>query len=87
MGKNVKKNMCVYTHTHTHTHTYMSSQVVLVVKNPPTNAETREMSILGSGRFPGGRYGNPFQYSCLGNLWTEEPGGLQSIGSQRVRHD
>ena len=20
-------------------------------------------------------------------LWTEEPGGLQSIGSQRVRHD
>ncbi|KAM7243878.1 hypothetical protein CapIbe_004486, partial [Capra ibex] len=19
--------------------------------------------------------------------WTEEPGGLQSIGSQRVRHD
>ena len=21
------------------------------------------------------------------NLWTEEPGGLQSMGSQRVRHD
>ena len=21
------------------------------------------------------------------SLWTEEPGGLQSIGSQRVRHD
>ena len=20
-------------------------------------------------------------------LWTEEPGGLQSLGSQRVRHD
>ena len=20
-------------------------------------------------------------------LWTEEPGGLQSMGSQRVRHD
>ena len=20
-------------------------------------------------------------------LWTEEPGGLQSVGSQRVRHD
>ena len=22
-----------------------------------------------------------------GILWTEEPGGLQSMGSQRVRHD
>ena len=21
------------------------------------------------------------------NTWTEEPGGLQSMGSQRVRHD
>ena len=26
------------------------------------------------------------QYSCLGNPWTEEPGGLQSTGSQRVGH-
>ena len=25
--------------------------------------------------------------SCLGNPWTEEPGGLQSMGSQRVRHN
>ena len=23
--------------------------------------------------------GNPLQYSCQGNPWTEEPGGLQSI--------
>ena len=36
----------------------------------------------GSGRFPG--YANPFQYSCLGNPWTEEPGRLQSMGLQRV---
>ena len=85
-GKECEKEY-IHTHTHTHTHTHMSSQVVLAVKNPPTNAETWETSILGSGRFPGGRHGNPFQYSCLGNLWTEEPGGLQSIGSQRVRHD
>ena len=28
--------------------------------------------------------GSPLQYSCLGNPWTEEPGRLQSIGSQRV---
>ena len=28
--------------------------------------------------------GNPLQYSWLGNPWTEEPGGLQSKGLQRV---
>ena len=27
------------------------------------------------------------QYSCLGNPRTEEPGGLQSMGSGRVGHD
>ena len=31
--------------------------------------------------------GNPFQYSCLENPWTEEPGELQSLGSRRVGHD
>ena len=45
--------------------------------------------IPGSGRSPGGRPGSPLQCSCLGNpmekLWTEEPGGLESKGSERVR--
>ena len=31
--------------------------------------------------------GTPLQYSCLETPWMEEPGGLQSMGSQRVRHD
>ena len=32
--------------------------------------------------------GNPLQYSLSWKiLWKEEPGGLQSMGSQRVRHD
>ena len=44
-------------------------------------------SIPGSGRYPGEGSGNPLQYSCLENSMTEEPGGLQSMGSQRVRHD
>ena len=36
-----------------------------------------------SGRSPGGGHGNPLQYSCLEKPpWTEEPGGLQSMGSQ-----
>ena len=31
--------------------------------------------------------GNPLQYSSWRIPWTEEPCGLQSMGSQRVRHD
>ena len=34
-----------------------------------------------SGRSPGGRHGNPLQYSCWRIPWPEEPGGLQSMGS------
>ena len=46
-----------------------ASQVVLVVKNPPTNAiDIRDTgSIPGSGRSPGEGNGNPLQYSCLEN--------------------
>ena len=36
---------------------------------------------------PSKESGHPFQYSCLKNPWTEEPGGLQSTGSQNVEHD
>ena len=44
--------------------------------------------IPGLGRACGGGHGNPLQYSCLGESpRTEEPGGLQSMGSQRFRHD
>ena len=34
-------------------------------------------SIPPSERSPGEGSGNPVQYSCLENSWTEEPGGLQ----------
>ena len=47
--------------------------------------------IPGSGRYPGEVNGYPLQYSCLENSrqknWTEEPGGLQSMVSQRVGHN
>ena len=67
----------------------LASQVALVVKNPPANVgDSGDVgSISGSGRFPSGGNGNPLQYSCLENPMTEEAGGLQSIGLQRVRHD
>ena len=44
-------------------------------------------SIPGLGRSPERGNDNPLQYSCLENSWTEEPGELLSMGSQRVRHD
>ena len=39
------------------------------------------------GRSPGEGSGNLLQDSCLENPCMEEPGGLQSMGSQRVGHD
>ena len=49
-----------------------------LVKNPPVVQEPPgdAGSIPGSGRSPGEGHGNPLQYSCLENLWTEEPGRL-----------
>ena len=41
-------------------------------------------STPGSGRSSGEGNGYPLQYSCLENPWTEEPSGLQSMGSQKV---
>ena len=65
------------------------SQVALVVKNLLANAgDIRDTGLIhGSGRSPGGGHGNPLQYYCLENPWTEEPGGLQFMGLQRVRHN
>ena len=59
-----------------------------MVKNLPANSgNTRDAgSIPELGRFSGRRNGNTLQYSCLRISWTEEPGGLQSAGSQRVEH-
>ena len=51
------------------------------VENLSANAEDAD-SIPESGRSPGGENGNPLQHSCLGNPWTEESGGLQSMGLQ-----
>ena len=57
-----------------------------VVKNLPANAQDiRDAGLTsGSGRFPG--EGNGYFSSILAWRipWTEEPDGLQSMGSQRV---
>ena len=43
--------------------------------------------IPGWGSSPEEGNGNPLQYSCLENPWTDEPGRLQSMGLQSVRHN
>ena len=53
-----------------------TSQVVLVVKNPPANAgDIRDAgSVPGREDSPGGEQDNPLQYSCL-----EDPQGQRSL--------
>ena len=57
-----------------------------MVKNPPANAEDAGL-IPGLGRSAGGGNGSPLQYSCWEMPWTEEPGGLQSMGLQGIGYD
>jgi len=66
-----------------------ASQVALVVKTLLVNAgEVRDTALIpGWGKSPGGSHGNPLQYSWWKIPWTEEPGGLLSIGLLRVEHD
>ena len=61
----------------------------LVLKNPPANAgDLRDTgSIPGLGRSPGGGHGNHSSILAWRIPWREEPGGLQSTGSQRVEHN
>ena len=53
-----------------------------MVKNPSTNAGDAS-SVPGSGRSSGEGNSNPFQYSCLGNPWTEQPGRLWFMDLQK----
>ena len=43
--------------------------------------------IPGLGRSPGEGNGYPFSILAWRIPWTEEPGRLKSMGSQRIRHD
>ena len=59
-----------------------------MIRNPSANAgDIRDAGLIpASGRSQEG-HGDAFQYSCLEYPMAEEPGGLQSIGSQRDRHN
>ena len=57
-----------------------------VVKNLPAS-EGDAGSIPGSGRSPGGGKATLSNLLAWRTPRTKEPGGLQSVGSQRVGHD
>ena len=57
-----------------------------MVKNLPLNAGDLVL-IPGSGSSPGEGNDNYSSILACRIPWTEEPGRLQSMGSQRVGHD
>ena len=66
---------------------YGASQVSLVVKNPPAGDIRDWDQIPGSGRSPEESMSTHSSILVWRIPWTEQPGGLQPIESQRVRHD
>ena len=59
------------------------------VKNPPALQEMQETQVRSLGHEAPLEEEIPTHSSILARRipWTEEPGGLQSMGSRRVRHD
>ena len=60
------------------------SQMALVVKNLPANEGVQETQVQSLGQE------DPLEQEMALHWkipWAEEPGGLQSIGLQRVGHD
>ena len=60
-----------------------------MVKNPLANAgDAGDAGLIpGLGSSPGGRMATHSSILAWRIPWTEEPGRLQSIGSERVRHN
>ena len=63
-----------------------ASLVVQRVKNPPGIHETWVQSVHWEAPLEKGM-ATPSSVIFWRILWTEEPGGLQCMGSQRVGHD
>ena len=65
-----------------------ASQVTLVVKNPPANAgNVRHVFDPWVRKIPWRKKWNPTLVFLLEDSHGEKPGGLQHMGSQRVRHN
>ena len=79
-----KYNICIFICVYV----YMAFPGGVVVRNLPANAgDTKDTSsVPGLARFPGEGNGNPLSILAWRIPWTE-PGGLQSTGLQRGRHN
>ena len=68
---------------------FLSFPVGTSGKNSPTNArDIRDVGLIpGYGWSPGGGQVNALQYSCLENPMERGVWQVESIGSQRVRHN
>ena len=72
----------------------LEASILLLFRGFPGGSDGKESAcnagdpglILGLGRSPGGGCGNPPVFLPGEPPWTEEPGRLQSMGSQRVGH-
>ena len=60
-----------------------------MVKDPLAMQQVQEMGVQSlAWEDPGGGNGNPYNSMLAWKVpQSEEPGGLQSMGLQRVRHD
>ena len=74
---------------HSTTEGYGASQLAQWLKNPPAMRETQEMPVQSLGEEGPLEKGMATHSSILAwkISWTEEPGGLQCMGLQRVGHD
>ena len=64
-----------------------ASLVVQMVKNPPAMGETWVRSLGWEDPLEGRAWQPTPVFLLEESQWTEEPGGLQSVGLQRVGHD
>ena len=78
------KKMCVH-NTFMYMYNWGVSLVAQMVKNPPAMQDTWVLS-LGPEDPLKKRTATHCSILAWRILWTEEPGRLQSTGSQRVRH-
>ena len=83
----------IYICIQTHTHIYRASLEAPLVKNLLANAgDTREAGLIpGLGRWLGGEYGNPLQYSCLGipmdrGAWQATAHGVAELDMTELTH-
>ena len=65
---------------------YIASLVVQMIKNLPAMQEMPVQSLCREDHLEK-RMATPSRILAWRISWTEEPGGLQPTGKQRVRHD